>query len=218
MNRISNFCKSGFVTLAVAAVLATVPAAAEQEEGRAALRRDQDVAVVPAEAAEDMRHVLGDAIEAALDGDYEDFVDYLSEQDRERIGRFSEEDITAARDYATDYSRFWDERYGEEIDWDDNDDLDRVFNYPIRAVGAEMERVTVELPTENKVLRLVNEGDMVDSWRIDAPNNLSGPQLRMRLEEAMRNINANRSLWPDESVSAARNAASEILKTVAHDQ
>lgn len=187
------------------------------QDMRASMRPDQ-LEYVSAESAQEIRHMLGDTVSAIMSGDLENFRDKFSESDRERLSSFNESVSEKLSQDARAYNDKFESKF-EEINWDDEEELDAVFNYEIKKnePREDRQRVALEIPSsqggQSSTLTLVNEGTVMDAWRIDVPDNVSAQQLESKLSQTLKKLSQH-EMSGKERIASARQAANQILSVV----
>ncbi len=167
------------------------------------------------ESAVEIRTMLGNAVENGLSGDFSEFAANLTKANRERIVKSTDDsDIDMAGELYED----WSSRYST-VDWSSNDSLSTVFSGYHITRGADAKHADVHIPAVGGrgplTLKLVNEGTIMDAWRIMVPQSKSGSDIRNALQKEIMDINNSKADWPNDPNMAAQTVASRILSTVA---
>lgn len=202
------------VSLAViaAAVSAGMPASsiAADPDTRAALAAGKPIS---ANSQHEIEKTLGDVINQVLDKDFEDTVDNLAKEDRDRIGKASEQTSANLKLQVNKLKDAWKAKYGHAFDISGAQ-----IPYLVTQTDTEGKRATVSLPSDDVVsalrVNLVNEGTVTNAWRIDLPNNITNAGLRSDLERAVKDINDGQAGWSANEKEAYRAVALRIFQTM----
>jgi hypothetical protein len=208
--------KGIILALAVSCVYAPLNAedrTTGDQEPRAGMRREDRVLLNNDDLSK-IRRTLGDVLEAALTKDLESTVDYFAKADRDRLDTFAGQHNTATQTQLAEFREGWRARFNRDYDFDADKIGASVFNYEIvPGVNDKSARVTIPasrgLPAVT--LQLVNEGIITDSWRIDAPDKLSGERLRDGLVRTVSGLSRDRNAWPADETELHRTIAHRVL-------
>lgn len=66
------------------------------------------------------------------------------------------------------------------------------------------------------VIRLSNEGTVMDSWKIDLPQQYSADQLKAALVQRLNGLHNNVDRWPTDEAQAQRVVSTQILAALVH--
>lgn len=138
------------------------------------------------ENKEDIREVLASVVENAAAAEIEDVVDYLAANDRERLDTAEESEDATLRNQSEDFLEKWRNTHG--MAFEDSFDQSAL---NVEFVSVEQEKTaTVRLHGGEQpiMLKLVNQGTLMDDWRIDAPDTLSLQQLQQEMGQALSKI------------------------------
>ena len=167
--------------------------------------------------AERIYDVLAEATEAALrPGGFDELVERLASPDRARIGDYATRDHPDLRDVQQQANAVWQKAFADDGAFDINDEA-AVFG----AGGAQVTlaegstRATLTLPgtggAEAVTVPLVKDGG---DWRIDAPDSLSGEQLKNALIDRLVAIADHNPSLPTSRPDAGRAVAARVLSAV----
>lgn len=188
-------------------------AARSSEPARARMRMQSPV--ISNESIIEIRKLIGGAVKNGLAGNFSGFVSSLEKSDRERIGRAVDRKNIET---ANALNKEWSDRY-PVVDWLSKDSLELIFSPYHVMPGSDTKHADVIIPSSEAVgtmtLKVVNEGTMMNSWKINIPDSISGNDLKGRLQKQLADINNSKASWPAKSDEAARNVAARILSTVA---
>lgn len=158
-------------------------------EPRYRMREDQTAGTLSNESLGDMndvKAVLVSAIEAAVNADMEAVVDHLARSSRDRLDRQADSDAesnTMLEQAAENFRNSWDQNKEESFsDELTNETLDVTF---LSGQPEESARVRVSDGQESVELTVINEGTIMDSWKIEAPADLDREELRSSIRSAL---------------------------------
>lgn len=133
----------------------------------------------------DVKSVIGSTIEAALDADIENIVDHLSESDQNRLAN---EKLTGTDTLSETAKRF---REGYEVQYKEDVDTamaaDNLRLTFLSGVPEKSARVKISGESESVILDVVNEGTVMDAWRIKPPAGVSKSAIETALRQALSN-------------------------------
>ena len=205
---------------------------------------------------QDVRSVLASATSAAITkSGFDDLVERLTTQDRNRIGEFSEKEFSDLDGRIEQITKAWETKYGTTFNLDRDVLFDGLViihegevtdasvaksHWPVPAQGQSTvpARVNDGSPARSDVpstnadylsngqnvavvqlqpghmlagasLSMVHE--LVDDWRIDVPDNISGPELYNSVKNALTQIGDGSVSWPADETEAYRMIGHRLL-------
>jgi hypothetical protein len=192
----------------------------------------------------DVQSALGDITEAALkENNFDNLVGYLSKADRNRIGQVSNENFQDLNNIIAQIQQDWKNKYNQSLDL--SQDTSTLYNQsfaqitPGMAAGeaqpagaqipanqqqggasnTDQNHVTVKIPASHNLsattLHLVNEGTLMNSWKLDIPDNVDGMTLKNSLVQHLQQVRQSESNWPSDPTEARRIVAHHILMALA---
>lgn len=133
---------------------------------------------------EDVKELLVSTIEAAVEADIESVVDHLAKNSRDRLSEEDDVDNRSLEQSAENFKKSWEKN--KQQDFSDaltTDSLQVIF---LSGDPEKSARVRVSNGQESTDLTVVNEGTIMDSWKIDAPANLDRASLRSSIQQALQ--------------------------------
>lgn len=180
-------------------------------------RADQGrLAPMTRDNVQEIAGTMADVLASAMDGDIDNIIDSLAKSDRDRIG-----DVEVASDLehvASMFEASWEAKYGDELDWDEESLQRVVFDYDVGRIDERTARVDVQKPGggPSSPLKLVDEGVVATTWRIDVPDTLRGEEIRDKLKSELQALERDKASWPADRIEAAKHVASRILSIVSN--
>lgn len=177
------------------------------------------------EKARDIRRMLVRLVNNAYTpGEFDEVVGYLAKEDRDRLAEFAAEDQTAFDQRVEAFRKAFKDRYGRDFEVQEEhfehldlqmgkDDSHATLATGQRMKGAATAPATGKADRAGVVLALVNEGNVLNAWRIDVTNTLEGAALREALETQITSM-ADGQAWPKEADAALRRAAEGVLEAL----
>jgi hypothetical protein len=190
-------------------------------------------------ALRDARATLATCVEAALTHNgLSDMVERFSKPARDRIGKIDKDSLGDLNAAIGQFKNDWKAKYNQDFKLTDKDEV--VFGSPVEvkvgdtgaarlaaartsandtgATSSDREAnnvVTVTMPATADApalaLRLVNEGTVMASYKIEVPDSLTADQLRDALTQQVKAIDGMKGSWPSDVNEAYRIASQHIL-------
>jgi len=180
----------------------------QRSPAEARARMGNTETVLHGDLQKDVRTLVHEMVASAVNGDLEDYVDYLSDEDRTRI-----EKITAAHDVrglSASFVSRWSSDNGRSFESGLNA---QQLPITVKDVTENTARVVVGSPKDNVELRLVKGGWFDMAWRIDAPDSVTLTSLETKVNEAIGKIEAAGAASGE--APALLNATVALLRPVA---
>jgi hypothetical protein len=245
------------------AVAAQDDAAAARQAGDQAAKRAADlpkasfppgVQTKEVQNADGIRAPLAEASEAALTkGGFDDLVERLVDQDRNRIGDYADQEFTELDGIIDAVRKQWKDKYNDDFDVDDKKAFTKVVlmqgeiqdpnlvatHWPVPPVQAgageavaAAERKPPPTDANNPDSNIEKGRDVAlavfpashglpqinvslvreaTGWRIDVPNNVTGPQLNAALSKHLTHIKDNAAQWPADVNEATTMVAHHVM-------
>jgi len=158
-----------------------------------------------------IKGVMADTVNAALTkGGLDNVAGYLAKEDRDRIGKYADNSYPDLDGRVEQILAAWKAKYG--TDFDMSKDL-AVFD-EFRIAGDKL-RATATVGKSGEMpeisLRLVNEGTIKNTWRIDIPDDISGQMFKDQMLAHVAGIADRTSAWPADSHEAYRMVARHVF-------
>jgi hypothetical protein len=138
--------------------------------------------------------------------------DNLSEQDRVRLGDLSQDAALEAR--LTKIRDMWTAKYSGIFNLRDPQ---TVFKDAKIVVGTADDRkmAQVIIPAKNDLpevrLNMVNEGKVLNSWKIDVPDTMSASDFKAALLRQIGKVEESAPKWPNDPYESYRQVSQQIL-------
>lgn len=159
---------------------------------------------------------LSETAEAALTKDgFDDLCERLSTPDRDRIGKFANEkfaDLNARIDQLnSDYNGKFNGKFKLDKDkvfenWvtvqKTNQDADKTYANVMIPASHGAPALTVPMVKDH------------EAWRIDAPDDMTGQQLKQNLQDHLTEADNMKSQWPSDQLEAQRALTHHVLEAV----
>lgn len=169
-----------------------------------------DVSDVSRELVEDSREIVRKMVHAALNGDLEDYVDYLANADRDRI---EQKNYSRIAELSDQFRTSWEQTFQEDF----SDGMDRLqIPVTVNARGENAADVTLKAGGETLKLSLVKGGWFNQSWRIDAPDTLDLTRLEGEMTDAVQKI--EKKDYAGDKNAAYESVVLELLRPVSQKQ
>jgi hypothetical protein len=150
--------------------------------------------------------VLSDVSEAAYtNGGYDDLVERLSADDRNRIGKFAEQKFADLDGRADKFNGDFKSKYNGAFKLNDNkifenwaqvqktgEDKDKLYANVMIPASHGMPGVTVKVVKDK------------EAWKIDLPDDVSGEQLKKNLVDHITMADQMKDTWPTDKLEAQR--------------
>ena len=163
-------------------------------EQRYRMRDNQTAEGFPQESMadiEDVKELLVSTIEAAVDADLESVIDHLAKNSRNRLSAEDEVDNRSLEQSAKNFRNSWDKN--QQQDFSEALTADSLQVKFLSGDPKKSARVRVSNGQESTELTVVNEGMIMNSWKIDAPSNLDRASLRTSIQEALQSDTTGQS-------------------------
>ncbi len=156
--------------------------------------------------------VMTDVLNQVIDRDFKGVVKNLAKEDRARLGDLSKSTPDALKTLVTAMKDQWKAKYGHAMDL-------RGAQIPYDVTSGSTDRVaTVKVPasaqTAETTLRLVNEGTVMNAWRVDIPDTIDNPSLKMTLESAVQGFNTEFGKSSMDEKTAYRELAARVFRAL----
>jgi hypothetical protein len=203
--------------------------------------------------AEGMRDTLAEATEAALTKKgFDDLVERLVDQDRNRIGDYANQEFTELDGIVDAIRKQWKDKYGDAFDVDKEKAFTQVVlmqaeiqdpalvaaNWPVAPVQGDAatagaaERKPPPADANNPDSNIEKGRDIalavfpashglpqinvslvreLPGWRIDIPNDVTGPQLNAALTKHLTHVKDNAASWPADVNQASMMVAHHVM-------
>lgn len=146
----------------------------------------QEQAGLTEESKDDIREVLVSVLEGAISGEVGEVTEYLAKNDRDRLEAEQDVEDTALQNESEKFREKWESAHGESFE----DSIDaQAMN--VEFVSGEPERsasVRISQGGQPFTIQLVNEGTLLDAWRIDAPDSLTQQKLQNDIRTALSEV------------------------------
>jgi hypothetical protein len=160
-------------------------------------------------------HTLGEATEAAFTrGGFDDLVERLSKPDRDRIGDFAKQTFADLDGLADELNKSWKAKYGSDFDMD-NKAFENWAVVQKAGESSDKTHANVMIPASHGMPALtvpVVKDALV--WRIDAPDDVTGPMLKQSLMNHLTAIKDQKDRWPGDKLEGQRFMAHHVLSGV----
>jgi hypothetical protein len=189
-------------------------------------------------AVREARDTLATAVEAGVTHNgLSDMVERLTKPARDRIGKIDKDSLADLNAAIGQFKNDWKAKYNQDFKLTDKEEV--VFGSPVEVkvgdtgaprlaaartgpndAGTASDKeannvVTVTMPATGGApaltLRLVNEGTITASYKIEVPDSLTTDQLRDALTQQIKSIDGMKGSWPSDVNEAYRVASQQIL-------
>ena len=192
---------------------------------------------------------LAAATETALTrGGYDDFIQYLADQDQQRAAQYQQQDLQQINQLVRRVQDLWWDKYGKEFSIN-NERM--TYGNQVSVVQGDINRIAklTDLPAAaeqvaNRISQKVTreEADNVYAlvtfpaanglqeaavplvnaeyvgWRIDVPDDVTGQQLRQNLTQRLQRLVDNPDQWPEDDQAAYRFVTHCLLSAAVQPQ
>jgi hypothetical protein len=160
--------------------------------------------------------VLGHTAEAALTkGGFDDLCERLSTPDRDRIGKFAQQKFDDLDGRVDQLNKDYNGKYNGKFNLDNSkvfenwakvqktkEDADKTYANVMIPAGHGLPELTVPVVKDH------------EAWKIDAPDDVSGQQLKQNVLTQVTAIDTMKDQWPSDQLEAQRAMVHHVLVAV----
>jgi hypothetical protein len=152
------------------------------------------------------------ANDAVSKGKFDDVVDHFDKPDRDRIGNFKDQKFAELDGLIDKLSNDWKSKYNESLDINDV----KVYENWLRVTKVDetkdYTKANALFPASHGVSELtVPVIKHQVTWKIDAPDELTGMQLVKNLQDHLTHFDNMKDQWPADKLEARRALAHHIF-------
>jgi hypothetical protein len=160
--------------------------------------------------------VLGDTAEAAFTkGGFDDLCERLSTTDRDRIGKLPEQKFADLDGRVDQLNKDYNGKYNDKFKLDESKVFENWAKVQKTRQDGDKTYANVMIPASHGLPELtVPVVKDKEAWRIDAPDDMTGQQLKDNVLAQVTAIDTMKNQWPDGQLEAQRAMVHHVLAAV----
>ena len=159
---------------------------------------------------------LGNTAENAVSkGKFDDVVDHFDKPDRDRLGNFKDQKFAELDGLIDKLSSDWKAKYNESLDIDDVKVYENFLRVAKVDETKDYTKANALFPASRSVSDLtVPVIKHQVTWKIDAPDDLTGQQLVKNLQDHLTHFDNMKDQWPSDKLEAKRALSHHIFMAI----